>query len=267
LTGVQTVVRDGVTLLETAGNGWRACFSTRLGGVSQGDYAELNVSFAVGDDAGHALENRRRLGRAAGFDAAALVAARQVHGVRVAAVSAAARGSGARGPGDALADTDGLMTDSAGLPLMISTADCVPVVIAATGPNGPVVAVVHAGWRGMLDDILVRAALQLRRRGNLTAAVIGPSIGPCCFDVADEVGGAFEERYPGTWRGGRVDLWTVAARQLTAAGLAVRQITNPHLCTVCDRRFFSHRRDRGRTGRQAAVAWIVPRDAGATRTA
>jgi YfiH family protein len=267
MTGVQTVVRDGVTLLETAGDGWRACFSTRLGGVSEGDYAEANLSFAVGDDAAHALENRVRLGAAAGFDAAALVAARQVHGVRVAAVSAAERGRGARGRDDAIDETDGLLTDVAELPLMISTADCVPVVLVAEGPNGPTVAAVHAGWRGMFDGIIARAALQLRRRGRLSVAVIGPSIGPCCFNVSDEIGSGFEERYPGTWRGGRVDLWTAAARQLTAAGLAGPQITNPRLCTVCDRRFFSHRRDHGRTGRQAAVAWIVPPDATAAHTA
>jgi YfiH family protein len=267
MTGVETVVRDGVTLLEAEGKGWRAGFSTRLGGVSEGDYAELNLSLAVGDDAGRVLENRVRLGAAAGFDPSALVVGRQVHGVRVTVATAAERGRGAHGLDDALADTDGLITDAAGLPLMVSTADCVPVLVAASGPHGPAIAVIHAGWRGMLDGIVARAALQLRRHGRLTAAVIGPSIGPCCFDVSDEVGGDFQERYPGTWRGGRVDLWTAAARQITAAGLAAGLIANPRLCTVCDRRFFSHRRDHGHSGRQAAVAWIVPPDAAAAHTA
>lgn len=248
---------DGVELLTAAGPGWRACLSTRLGGVSRDPFAGLNTSFTVGDDERYVRENRARLAAVAGFDAAALVVGRQVHGVRVAAVTAAHRGRGAEGQDSALADTDGLLTDVPGLPLLVCVADCVPVVMAAQGEGRTTVAVVHAGWRGMHADIVARAALLLRQRGRFMAAVVGPSIGPCCFTVGDETGRAFEERFPGTWRGGRVDLWAAAERQLAAAGLRATQVHNPRLCTVCDRRFFSHRRDQGRTGRQAAVVWVT----------
>jgi polyphenol oxidase len=257
MTRLETVRREGVEFLEAVGDGWRACFSTRLGGVSQGPYAELDLSLMVGDEAGRVLENRARLGAAAGFDATALVISRQVHGVHVVTVTSAQRGSGALEQESSVPDTDALLTSTPELPLVVSTADCVPVVLAARGEQGAAVAVAHAGWRGMVTGIIADAVVALRACGAITAAIVGPSIGPCCFTVGDDVGRAFEDRYAGTWRDGRVDLWLVAERQLAAAGVPADCVSNPRLCTVCDRRFFSHRRDAGRTGRQAGVAWVT----------
>jgi copper oxidase (laccase) domain-containing protein len=178
MTQLITVQRGGLELMLASGDGWRACFSTRLGGVSHGPFAELNVSLSVGDVAAAVLDNRARLGAAAGFDAASLVVGRQVHGVRITAVAAAQRGCGSQEQETGLPDTDGLLTDEPELPLFVSTADCVPVVLAASGAKGVAVCVVHAGWRGMLDGIVALAAGELSRRGNLTAAIVGPSIGP-----------------------------------------------------------------------------------------
>jgi len=258
VTPLRFVRHQGVEYLAAAGDGWSACFSTRIGGVSRPPFAELNTSLTVGDSACDVLENRARLAAAAGFDAAALVVGRQVHGVTVTAVTAVHAGRGAQTQDDALPDTDALLTDTPEVPLLVSTADCVPVVLAACKGDAAAVAVVHAGWRGMLQGIVEHAARRLAaEHGQLTAGLVGPSIGPCCFTVGEEVGRSFDARFPGTWHDGRVDLWEAAARQLAAAGLAQDQVADSHICTVCDGRFFSHRRDAGRTGRQATVAWVT----------
>lgn len=257
MTGLQTRARRGVEWLEADGDGWRAVFSTRHGGVSRGPFATLDLSYAVGDAPERVSENRRRLATAAGFDGGALVVGRQVHGTRIAAITARDRGRGAAGQPDAIADVDGLLTGEPGLPLMVTVADCVPVVVVAAGRDGALqVAALHAGWRALLTGILERGVERLRSHGSIVAAVVGPSIGPCCFTVGEEVGRAYQQRYPGTWRDDRVDLWTAAARQLAGAGVAASRLSVAHVCTSCDRRFFSHRRDAGRSGRQAGIVWI-----------
>lgn len=240
-----------------AGQGWRAVFSTRCGGASSGAFGTLNMSEAVGDDPQLVYENHRRLAAAAGYPAECVVMGRQVHGTAIREVGRKDRGRGAAPGRAALPDTDGLLTGDPEVPLMVSVADCVPVVLAATSPDGtPTVAIVHAGWRGLLAAMPARGVLRLRPHGEIAAAIVGPSIGPCCFSVGDDVGRAFEERYPGSWRRGRVDLWAVGARQLANAGVPASHITVARVCTSCDDRFFSHRRDAGRTGRQAGVVWI-----------
>jgi len=257
-TSLRTVEREGVVWLESAGPGWRAAFSTRLGGVSGGAFRSLNLSLAVGDDADAVLENRRRLAAAAGFAEGSLVVARQVHGVRVEGVGADDRGRGAADQSDAVPETDGLWTTTPDLPVSVSVADCVPVVVSAGGAAGQLgVAVLHAGWRGMVAGILARGAESLTELGPPSAAVVGPSIGPCCFTVGEDVAARFERAWPGSTHRGRVDLWEVARRQLEASGVPTECIAVARVCTVCDHRFFSHRRDRGRTGRQMAVAWLT----------
>ncbi len=114
---------------------------------------------------------------------------------------------------------DGLLTATPGLGLAISYADCVPVVIVADGDAGPALATVHAGWRGMIAGIVGRAATELGRRGRLVAAVVGPSIGPCCFGVDEELGRRFEARFPGSAGAGTVDLWRCARQELEGAGV------------------------------------------------
>ena len=106
-------------------------------------------------------------------------------------------------------DHDGLLTAAPGLGLVVSYADCVPVVVVARGADGPEFATVHAGWRGMLAGIVGQAAAALARRGRLLGAVVGPSIGPCCFTVDEELRQRFDERFPGPRRrehGGPVGL-------------------------------------------------------------
>jgi YfiH family protein len=244
--------------LAAEGPGWRLAFGTRLGGVSAGPFESLNISLAVGDDACAVLENRRRFLAVEGLALDDLVVPGQVHGVAVRVVGDRERGRGARSRETVVDDTDALLTQTAGVPLMISFADCVPVFLAAeTAAGGAAVALVHAGWRGMVGGVITEAAAVLRRLGRLTAAVVGPSIGPCCFAVGEDVGSALEARFPGVARHGHVDLWACAAQELAGAGLPPQAVADPRLCTSCDRRFYSHRRDHGLTGRQAAVAWLT----------
>ncbi|HJW74719.1 MAG TPA: polyphenol oxidase family protein [Thermoleophilia bacterium] len=243
---------------EVRGDGWRVGFSTRLGGVSQGPHATLNIGYSVADQQRAVAENRRRFAAALGVEVRDLVVPGQVHGTTLASVGLAERGRGAFGRETVVHDTDGLLTGAAGVPLMVTFADCVPVLIVARGASGAArIALVHAGWRGMLAGIVAKAVRELTSSpARLEAAVVGPSIGPCSFSVGEDVGRRFEAAFPGSWQEGRVDLWRAAEQQLTAAGLAAREVVNPWLCTVCDQRFFSHRRDKGCTGRQAAIAWL-----------
>ena len=137
----------------------------------------------------------------------------------------------------------------------MSYADCVPVVIVASGPQGPALATVHAGWRGMVAGIVGTAAAELARCGRLVGAVVGPSIGPCCFAVDDALRARFAACFPGSAGDATVDLWACARQELEAAGVPPAAVTVTRLCTSCDRRFFSHRREHGLTGRHLAIAW------------
>ena len=247
--------RGGLTWLAWEGDGVSAAFPTREGGVSPAPYDSLNLSLSVADDPANVLENRRRFAAALGLEAEELVIPGQVHGTELAWVAAADAGRGAVARDTVIHDHDGLLTATPGLGLVVSYADCVPVVIVASGPEGPALATVHAGWRGMIAGIVSKAAAELARRGRLVGAVVGPSIGPCCFAVDDALRDRFAARFPGAAGVGTVDLWACARRELEAAGVPPAAVTVSGLCTSCDRRFFSHRRDRGLTGRHLAIAW------------
>jgi polyphenol oxidase len=248
--------------LAVDGDDWHVAFSTRKGGLSIGDVAGLNMSFSVGDDPVIVRHNRGLFCAVLDIDPSTLVVPGQVHGTRLALVGAADRGRGAGSKRTVIADTDGLVTSTPGVPIMVSFADCVPVLIAARNATGErLLALIHAGWRGMLAGIVGNAAKLLAAAGSIEAAVIGPSIGPCCFGVDDEIAADFAVRFGAgvvERREGQafVDLWACAASELAAGGLPDGRLTNPQLCTSCDRRFYSHRRDGGRSGRQAAIAWI-----------
>jgi polyphenol oxidase len=233
--------------------GIRHGFTTREGGVSRGPFASLNLSTAVGDDPGRVRENWDRLRDATGLDFARV---RQVHGCRV--VEA---GSGT----EPVEEADAVLTASPGVAACVSVADCVPVLLA--DPRSGAVAAVHAGWRGTIDGAAaagVRALVDRHgaRPGDLLAA-IGPGIGPCCFEVSRDLATRFRDEVgPVTAsprdQGSRVDLWRANELLLRRAGLAPRRIEVLGRCTSCeDRTFFSHRRDRGVTGRQVAFIAAV----------
>jgi polyphenol oxidase len=168
-----------------------------------------------------------------------------VHSARVLHAAPAMRGEHA----------DGLWTDEPGLPILAMSADCLPIVLARTGASEPAVAVLHAGWRGLLEGIAAAGAQALG--GGPLKAAIGPGIGPCCYEVGEEVAVPFGERFgDDVVRERHLDLWTSAERALRAAG--VEHVDRFDRCTACEpETFFSHRRDDGRTGRQGVIAYVA----------
>lgn len=239
--------------------GIRAVLSTRHGGVSEGGFASLNLGYHVGDDPARVSENRLRLASAAGYDAAALVCGRQVHGTALAWVGEEMRGRGAFAWDDALPDTDGLLTDVPGLPLAILVADCAPVLIA--DPVGRRLAVVHAGWRGAVGRIASSAARELvaagSRAGDLRA-VIGPTLCPACFEIGPEVAALASPFGDVVVTGyGKPHLDVIALLRADLAAAGVQDVAAHPACTRCEAEtFFSHRASGGTAGRFALVAWV-----------
>ena len=246
---------DDVAWLQWEGAGVVAAFPAREGGVSPAPFDSLNLGLSVDDEPDNVLENRRRFCAAVGVAQGRLVVPGQVHGTTMAWVGETEAGRGAFDRESVIHDHDGLLTAAPGLGLIVSYADCVPVVIVSVGAEGPELSVVHAGWRGMLAGIVGQTAAALARRGRLLGAVIGPSIGPCCFAVDVDLRARFAARFPGSSGAETVDLWACAEHDLTAAGVPPATITLVGLCTASDARFFSHRRDHGSTGRHLAIAW------------
>jgi hypothetical protein len=229
--------KDGVRWLEARLGGARAAFSTRLGGVSEPPFDSLNLGILTEDDPGAVAENRRRLARALGREPEQIVFALQVHGTRLIEHPAV----------DPPTEADGHLVREPGLAPLVFVADCLPV--ALYGPGG--LALVHAGWRGLAGGIVGAAAEAV----GATGAAIGPGIGPCCYEVGEEVLDAFAGLDGGVAAGRMLDLPEAARRLLAAAG--VERVEDAGLCTSCEPElFFSHRRDRGRTGRQAGIAWL-----------
>jgi polyphenol oxidase len=237
-----------MTLFEWEAPGpYRVAFSTRVGGVSEGSCASLNLGVYTEDDPDKVRENRRRLCARVGVDPQTATMAWQFHSAAV----VKADGRGIVTPGLEFERCDGLWTDEPDRGLMLLGADCLPVALARTDGR-PAVAVLHVGWRGLLAGIVEAGASALG--GGELAAAIGPGIGPCCYEVGDEVAAPFRERFGAEVVSGRnLDLPAATEHVLRAAGcVTVEQIG---LCTSCEEDlFFSHRRDRGRTGRQGIVA-------------
>jgi hypothetical protein len=231
---------------------YRVVFSTRRGGVSGGAFRSLNLGLATDDDPESVLENRRRLAESVGADPGRVTMAWQRHGARV----TRARPVGFVAPETVWEPCDGLWTDEPGQPMALVTADCVPVAVCRAG-GAPALSLLHVGWRGLLAGI-VAAGCRALGAGRLSAAV-GPGIGPCCYEVGEEVAAPFRRAFgEDVVTGERLDLWTVCERALRAAGCA--EVHHVGRCTACEpETFFSHRRDRGRTGRQGVIGYVVER--------
>jgi purine-nucleoside/S-methyl-5'-thioadenosine phosphorylase / adenosine deaminase len=226
-------------------DGYEVAFTTRVGGVSEGPYASLNLGRKSGDEPTRADENRRIACAEIGADVAKLALNFQVHSTRVLRAKPAMRGEHA----------DGLWTDEPGLPILAMSADCLPIALVRADGTKRAVAVLHAGWRGLLAGIV--AAGRDALGGNELQAAIGPAIGPCCYEVGEEVAAPYRERFgDDVVHEGRLDLWTSAERALRAAG--VERVHRFDRCTACEpETFFSHRRDAGRTGRQGVIAYVA----------
>jgi purine-nucleoside/S-methyl-5'-thioadenosine phosphorylase / adenosine deaminase len=240
-----------VRLLEWDGapDAYRVVFTTRLGGVSEGAFESLNLGILTDDDPDRVVENRRRLCEAVDVDAETATMAWQVHGSAV--TEAKPKGILERTVFD---QCDGLWSERPRQGMALVTADCFPVAIARADGEKPALCVLHVGWRGLLEGIVASGTGALGD-GPLTAA-IGPGIGPCCYQVGEEVAGPFRARFgPDLVVDGRLDLGGATERALQDAGVA--SVERSSHCTACEPElFFSHRRDRGRTGRQGVIATI-----------
>ena len=228
---------------------YRVAFSTRVGGVSEGPYESLNLGMLTADDSERVVENRRRLCEAVGADAAAAAMGWQMHGARV----TQAESRGVLSPGTVWERCDGLWSDRPGQAMMLLAADCLPVALARS-EGAPALAVLHVGWRGLLSGIVEAGARALADGG--VVAAIGPGIGPCCYEVGEEVATPFRERFgDDVMDGPNLDLAKATERALGSAGCEVG--ASFRRCTSCERElFFSHRRDRGVTGRQGVIGYI-----------
>ena len=221
---------------------YEVVFSTREGGVSEGPYASLNLGRLTGDEVERVDENRRRLCAEVGADVGRLALNRQIHSTQVHRAEAGRHGR----PGD------GLWTDEPDLPVLAMSADCLPIALVRQDAEQPAVAVLHAGWRGLLDGIVAEG---VRTLGGSVRAAIGPGIGPCCYEVGPDVA----ERFGTAWGAGLVhgrnlDLWGAAERALDESG--VEDVHRTDLCTHCNPdRFFSHRR----TGKPRGVQGVIAR--------
>ena len=242
---------SALSLIEWAPPGpYRIAFTTRSGGVSAGPFSSLNLGMRTEDDPACVVENRTRLCAAVDADPDGATMGWQRHGATV----TRARPRGIVTPGTVYDHCDGLWSDEPGRAMLLLTADCLPIAIARVGGPAPAVGILHAGWRGLLAGIV---AAGVRALGvTRLAAAIGPSIGPCCYEVGADVAGPFREAFgDDVVRDGKLDLWTAAERALRAAGCC--DVERVDLCTACGGdRFFSHRRDEGRTGRQGVIAYV-----------
>jgi len=241
--------RNGVRWLEAKMHGAHAAFTTRLGGVSEPPFDSLNLGVLTDDDERAVRENRRRLAAALGIDPSQVPIGLQVHGGEVIRHERPQSPSPFAEPGSPLPEADGHVVTAPGLTPLVFVADCLP--IALLGPRG--LALLHCGWRPLAAGIIAKGSVMT----GATEAAIGPGIGPCCYEVGDEVLAAFEGLGEGVADGRMLDLAEVARRLLAAAG--VDKVESAGLCTSCESElFFSHRRDAGKTGRQAGLAWLNP---------
>jgi polyphenol oxidase len=255
---------DGLRWLEADLGQARAAFTSRLGGVSAPPFDSLNLGVLTEDADEAVVVNRERLAQALGLDPERIPIGLQIHGADIAFHDGPQRPSPFAHPGSEIPEVDGHVVSVPALAPLVLAADCLPV--ALSGPGG--VAMLHCGWRGLAAGIVATGAAAV----GATAAAIGPGIGPCCYEVGEDVVAAFSGLGEGVVDAGggpvsgagvpkssrrRLDLPAVARRLLREAG--VGRVESAGLCTSCEPGlFFSHRRDAGRTGRQAGLVWVEP---------
>ena len=261
--GVTFFSSDGIAAAGGAAHG----FSTRLGGVSEGMWASLNLGVSRGDDPDHVRENYRRFFAAIGGSGRRIAMSNQVHGGVVRCVTTADLHTD---PYEKVGyEADGLMTDLPGVALVVYSADCIPILFY--DPARRVAAAVHAGWRGTAAGI---AAAAVKRMGEVYGcqpgdilAAVGPGIGPDCFETHEDVPNAMTAalstavlRHIKIKENGKfaIDLKAINAMRLEQVGLAAEHIAVSSLCTSCDpERFWSHRKLGTSRGSMAAAIQLL----------
>ena len=265
--------KNGVTyltfpLLERAGliHG----FTTRLGGVSTGDCASMNLSFTRGDREEDVRENYKRIGQALGIDMSKAVLSHQVHKTEIFVAGKEDQGRGVDPSQERLFEIDGLMTKEEGIPLVTFFADCVPLLFY--DPKKKVIASSHSGWRGTVEKIGAKTVKKMEQEFGCKPedilAVIGPSICQDFYEVSEDVAKEFEkvftrEEYEemildkknGKYQ---LDLWKANEYILLGSGIRKEHLAVTDLCTCCNPEFlFSHRASHGRRGNLSAILCLV----------
>lgn len=244
-------------------------FSTRRGGVSEGKRAALNLGYKTKDSSLRVRENRDLFARALGVSPEQFAHVEQVHGDAVIEAKVGDRGR-CIGPGEYLGKADALITRERGIVLMVQVADCLPVLFH--DPVNRAVGLAHAGWKGTVSHVAVKTLLEMGERfGTLAADVrvaLGPCVGPCCYEVGEEVRVEFAGIFPwyrevfragfgGNWM---LDLADSNARQLLDIGVKEANLKRANLCTIGNLAdFYSHRAEatgEEPTGRFAAVIML-----------
>ncbi len=243
-------------------------FSTRLGGVSQGIFSSMNLSFTRGDDPEAVRENYRRIGAAMGFRPEQAVSTDQVHTTSLKVVGKEHCGSGIIRERE-IRETDGMMTDVPGVVLTAYFADCVPLYFA--DPVHKAIALSHSGWRGTVNRMGRETIRRMEKEYGTDPAdlitAVGPSICQDCYEVSEDVIDAFREEFPeelheqlfyptvpGKYQ---LNLWEANRQILLDAGVREEHISMPNLCTCCNPEFlFSHRASKGKRGNLAAFLFI-----------
>jgi YfiH family protein len=242
--------------------------STRVGGRSTAPYDSLNLSFNAGDAPEDVRKNRERLAEAIDIPMNSMTTAKQIHDDHVKVVSKELRGKGSLDFDGAINGTDAMVTNVPDTCLMVLLADCVPLLLY--DPSKKVIGVIHAGWKGTLRRIVQATVRTLQNHfGSSTRDIvvgIGPSVGPCCYQVGQEVISLAEQVF-GTTQDiirnrsadgkGHLDLWKANKKQLLDAGIPEENIEMAETCT-CHHSdvFFSYRHEKGKTGRFGAGIFI-----------
>lgn len=238
-------------------------FCTRLGGVSEDDYASLNISFKEGDLEGKVLQNWHRLAMAFSIPLEDFLTLNQVHGNDIFVI----KPFGDYYPADRKLDYDAIVTNRTNLAICIKTADCVPIFLVDRIRK--VIAVVHAGWRSTALSITAKVIHLLIDKYHCsphdTLAAIGPAIGKCCFDLDSTAANDFRKQknheaflFPGKRQNKySIDLTEANRRQIMNCGIPESNIDVSDICTSCRQDlFFSHRGSGGITGRQVNFMMI-----------
>jgi polyphenol oxidase len=252
------------SLLEN--DGLQQAVSTRFGGVSDKEYASLNLALHNGDAVEKVIENRRRFAQGLGIDSTMLCTCEQVHGTVVAKIAKSEAGAGSQRYETAIAATDALITNEKNLPLFLFFADCTPILFF--DPEHKAIGLAHGGWKGTVGKIAQKTVLAMSRefgtRLDQCLVAIGPAIGPCCYEVDTYVKDQFVEAFPiakeqiispgkepNKWM---LDLSAANRIQLEEIGVQPKHIDIAGVCTKCNSDvFFSYRADQGKTGRIGAL--------------
>jgi len=248
--------------------------SSRLGGVSVQPYESLNLALSVGDDPAAVMTNRGQLCEAIGVEVDAMTVAQLVQGIHIEVVTSSSRGLEAAEKAQRFVDTDGLITNLPDVPLFILIADC--AALSFYDPVRKVIGLGHAGWRGTVGGIARKMVEAMNAAFDCNPADllvgISPSIGPCCYQVRDDVVAAFQEAFPDQADAifvrqpdgsTHLDMWTALTCQMRSSGVREQHIELASICTACNTDlFYSNRAEGGRTGRFTGMIMLRPSSIG-----